>query len=105
MPLVQFLKKYDDEDTLFVISTDLSHYFPYEQAVNTDQQTNKYIAESDINAMASKGDACGIVGVLTSMNLAKEMGWKTTFLDYKNSGDTAGTKDKVVGYGAFAYSI
>ncbi len=105
MSFVQFLKKYDDNDTLFVISTDLSHFLPYDIAVSTDQQTNKYILESDINGMANNGDACGIVGVLTSMILAKEMGWKTNFLDYKNSGDTAGTKDKVVGYTSFAYSI
>jgi hypothetical protein len=55
--------------------------------------------------MIKKGDACGIYGILASMIIAKEMGWKGNFLDYKNSGDTAGDKNRVVGYGAYSYTL
>ncbi len=103
--LADFLKGYIDENTLFVISTDLSHFFPYDKAVSVDSICNKAIPALDVDTMAREGDACGIVGVLTSMLLAKDLGWKSTFLDYKNSGDTAGPKDRVVGYGAYAYSV
>ncbi|MFN8578566.1 MAG: AmmeMemoRadiSam system protein B [Candidatus Sericytochromatia bacterium] len=101
--LSEFLKNYIDENTYLLISTDLSHFFPYEKAVMTDTETSTAIINQDINKMAHIGDACGIVGVLTSMFMAHDLSWKTEFLDYKNSGDTAGTKDKVVGYGAYAY--
>jgi AmmeMemoRadiSam system protein B len=103
--LADFVKGYIDDDTLFVISTDLSHYFPYEKAVSVDSIANKAIPALDVDTMAREGDACGITGVLTSMLIARDLGWKNTFLDYKNSGDTAGPKDRVVGYGAYAYSV
>lgn len=99
----EFLKKYIDKDTYLVISTDLSHFFPYDKAVIIDNETSDAIINKDINKMVHNGDACGIVGVLTSMFMANDLGWETQFLDYKNSGDTAGTKDKVVGYGSYAY--
>jgi AmmeMemoRadiSam system protein B len=103
--LADFVKGYIDDDTLFVISTDLSHYFTYEKAISIDSICNKAIPELDVETMARDGDACGITGVLTSMLMARDLGWKSTFLDYKNSGDTAGPKDRVVGYGAYAYSV
>src|SRR6185503_14070447 len=68
--LADFVKGYIDDDTLFVISTDLSHYFPYEKAVNVDSIANKAISEIDYETMAREGDACGITGVLTSMLMA-----------------------------------
>lgn len=101
--LSEYLKNYIDQDTYLVVSTDLSHFFPYDKAVITDNETSSAIINKDINKMVHTGDACGIVGVLTSMFMSNDLGWKTQFLDYKNSGDTAGTKDKVVGYGSYAY--
>lgn len=103
--LADFLKPYLDENTYLVISTDLSHFFPYDKAVMTDNETSSAIMNKDINKMAGSGDACGIMGVMTSMFMANDLGWKTQFLDYKNSGDTAGTKEKVVGYGSYAYVV
>jgi AmmeMemoRadiSam system protein B len=102
--LSDFLKPYIDEDTYLIISTDLSHFFPYEKAVMIDNETSNSIVSRNINKMVHSGDACGIVGVLTSMFMANDLEWKTQFLDYKNSGDTAGSKDKVVGYGSYAYT-
>jgi hypothetical protein len=103
--LAQFIKPYIDDDTIIVVSTDLSHFLPYDKAVETDNICNKAIPSLDIETMIKKGDACGIYGILASMIIAKEMGWKGNFLDYKNSGDTAGDKNRVVGYGAYSYTL
>jgi len=102
--LANYLEQFITENTILVISTDLSHYFPYEKAVAVDGICNKAIPAIDLDLMSKSGDACGITGVLTSMLIAKSKGWQGTFLDYKNSGDTAGPKDRVVGYGAYAFS-
>ena len=101
--LAGFLLPYLDEQTLIVISTDLSHYFPYDKAVATDQVTSAAIPALDFETMRHKGDACGIIGVVTCMHIAKQLGWQGEFLEYRNSGDTAGPKDRVVGYGAYRF--
>lgn len=103
--LAQILEPLLDEDSILVISTDLSHYHPYEEARRIDNIANQAIPNVDISLMQSKGDACGMIGVLTAMELAQKLGWKGHFLDYQNSGDTAGPKDQVVGYGAYAFSV
>jgi hypothetical protein len=92
-----------NEDVIVVVSTDLSHYLPYEEAQEVDGETCEAVSGLDIEKMKSKGDACGRAGVLTLMYLAKKLGWKCELLDYKNSGDTAGGKDQVVGYGAWGF--
>lgn len=102
--LAQILEPHLDEHTLLVVSTDLSHYFPYQQAVATDQIANQAIPALDLQTMQDKGDACGIIGVMTLMHLARNHHWQGQLLDYRNSGDTAGSKDRVVGYGAYAFS-
>lgn len=101
--LAAFLKPYLDDDTLLMISTDLSHFFDYDKAVATDTLTNQAIAKMDLRTLQQKGDACGIVGVMTGIHLAQALGWHVEQLDYRNSGDTAGPKDRVVGYGAFSF--
>ena len=101
--LATFLKPYLDDDTLLIISTDLSHFFDYDKAVARDALTNQAIAEMDLLSLKAHGDACGIVGVMTGIHLAQSLGWQVEQLDYRNSGDTAGPKDRVVGYGAFSF--
>lgn len=91
-------------DVLFVISTDLSHYHPYEEACAIDAVANQAIPALDLERMATQGDACGIIGVLTAMEIALQQGWQGHFLDYRNSGDTAGPRDQVVGYGAYSFT-
>lgn len=93
-----------DEDSLLVISTDLSHYLTYEEARKVDAIANQAIPALDIVRMQRQGDACGIVGVLSLMHLAQARGWQGQLLDYRNSGDTAGPRDRVVGYGAYAFT-
>jgi MEMO1 family protein len=92
-----------DDKTLVIASTDLSHYHPYNEARAKDKVTTDAIVNLDIDRMTSSGDACGKMPVLALMYLAKQKGWKATLLDYRNSGDTAGNKDAVVGYAAIAF--
>jgi len=92
-----------DSKTIFIASSDLSHYHPYAQAVEIDAHANKYIPKLDIANTEKTLDACGRNGILTLMHIAKKKKWKGKFLDYRNSGDTAGDKIRVVGYGCYAF--
>jgi len=91
-----------DDSTLVVASSDLSHYHPYEQAQEFDARCVEAICNLDVEKMKSQ-EACGRTPILALMHLARQMGWKAKLLDYRNSGDTAGNKDGVVGYAAIAF--
>jgi len=93
-----------DDRSLVLASSDLSHYLPYAEAVKIDGVANRTVPALDISGFTLSGDACGKIGILTLMNIAKKKGWKGKLLDYRNSGDTAGPKDGVVGYGCYAFS-
>jgi MEMO1 family protein len=93
-----------DENTLLVVSSDLSHYLPYEQAVAVDKDTIDNILSANIKVISEKEHcACGRIPILVLLHMAKKYGWQPVLLQYANSGDTAGTKDKVVGYAAIAF--
>lgn len=98
--LLEFVR---GEDVIVVISSDLSHYLPYEEAKKRDKNTLDGILAGDIEKVVATGDACGITGILTMMFLAEKLGLKPVLLDYRNSGDTAGDKSAVVGYGAVGF--
>ena len=88
------------DETLVVISTDLSHFLDYEAAVAMDRQTTTLI-EARHQQLGSE-QACGCRPVNGFLRVAEERGLGVTALDIRNSGDTAGSRDRVVGYGAFA---
>jgi MEMO1 family protein len=88
-------------DCFFIVSSDLSHYSPYDEAVEKDKKSLLAIKNLDLRGEADV-DACGRVGILTLMRLAKKNGYHMKVLDYRNSGDTAGDKSAVVGYAAVA---
>ncbi|MBD3261823.1 MAG: AmmeMemoRadiSam system protein B [Candidatus Altiarchaeales archaeon] len=91
-----------DDKTLVVASTDLSHYHAYDQAVAFDSECiEKIIAGEPQGVAASK--LCGKIPVLTLMYIAGKKGWTARELDYRNSGDTQGSKDRVVGYASIVY--
>jgi hypothetical protein len=100
--LAQALAERLDDKTLLVVSTDLSHYYPYDVAREKDARCVSAICDLDVDRMKSQ-EACGRTGVLTLLHLARLKGWKATLLDYRNSGDTSGRKDSVVGYAAVAF--
>lgn len=89
-----------DDQTLVLISSDLSHYLPYEQAQRVDQDTSACIRRHDANLSGEQ--ACGAVGINGLMYLCAQRGLVTDEILRMNSGDTAGDRARVVGYGAFA---
>jgi len=91
-----------NDRTLFVASSDLSHYYPYQTAKVLDRQCCQAIVNLDIQDMARQ-EACGKEPILTLMHLARLKGWQAKLLRYRNSGDTAGDKSSVVGYAAIAF--
>jgi AmmeMemoRadiSam system protein B len=88
-------------ETLVVVSSDLSHYLPYELGRRADEATAEKILALDVDI---DGDgACGYVGVRGLLAVAREKGLVPRLLDLRSSGDTAGPRGEVVGYGAFAF--
>lgn len=95
-------------DYLFVFSTDLSHYHPYDQAMRIDEGTIDAILSETPQAVHQLFDqgqieACGRGPIVTSLLLAAKLGYlKRQLLYYANSGDTAGNPSSVVGYAAIS---
>ena len=89
------------DETLIVISSDLSHYLDYETACKIDSNTTHLIENFEYKKIGSN-QACGCMPVRGLLKLAQEKNMNIQTLDLRNSGDTAGTKDRVVGYGAYA---
>lgn len=100
--LAGIVAPYVDEETLVVASSDLSHYYPYETAREIDEICTKAVVAGRFSDMPLC-EACGKKAVETLMHLAVIKGWQATCIDYKNSGDTAGGKDRVVGYASMAF--
>ncbi len=96
------LEPHVDSETLVVASSDLSHYYPYDMARRLDQSCVSAICALDLDKMRQQ-EACGKAPILVVMNLARRLGWEPVLLDYRNSGDTAGDKSRVVGYAAIAF--
>ncbi|MDR1934939.1 MAG: AmmeMemoRadiSam system protein B [Candidatus Accumulibacter sp.] len=88
-------------ETLIVVSSDLSHYLPYEDARQIDAGTARQIG--DLDPMINHYQACGATPVNGLLLAARKRGLQVRRLDLRNSGDTAGDRRKVVGYGAFAF--
>lgn len=86
----------NEEESFTVISSDLSHFQPYDSAKDRDISTIKSIISG--NKELSPHDACGSVTINALIKIIKEMSIKVELIDYTNSGDTAGDKDSVVGY-------
>jgi AmmeMemoRadiSam system protein B len=89
------------DETLIVISSDLSHYLPYPVAQRIDAATIESILHGQ---PVSHEQACGGTPVNGLMLAARRHGLVPHLLDLRNSGDTAGSRDHVVGYGAIAYT-
>jgi AmmeMemoRadiSam system protein B len=90
------------DETLIVVSSDLSHYLPYEEAREVDADTAEAILRLDGDLVGER--ACGAHPVNGLLLAAKRKGLKPHLLDLRNSGDTAGDRSRVVGYGAFAFT-
>jgi len=91
---------WDGSDTLIVVSTDLSHYLTYDEARQIDTDTT--LAILDRRSDLSDEQACGARGINGLMQVARQRGLTVELLDQRNSGDTAGDRSRVVGYGSYA---
>jgi AmmeMemoRadiSam system protein B len=94
-------KLWGGPETLVVVSTDLSHYLPYDVGREADTRTAEKIVALDSDLDGE--EACGYVGLSGLLEVAKEKGLACKLLDLRSSGDTAGReRAEVVGYAAFA---
>lgn len=89
-------------ETLILVSSDLSHYLDYETARRTDLRTTRAIERLDVTAL-DQDCACGCTPLQGLLLRARRLGLRGHTLDLRNSGDTAGPRDQVVGYGAYAF--
>jgi hypothetical protein len=88
-------------ETLIVVSSDLSHYLSYDDAQAVDRATAASII--GLATDLSHEQACGATPVTGLTRVARRRGLKPELIDLRNSGDTAGDRSRVVGYGAFAF--
>lgn len=92
------------DETLIVISSDLSHYHDYDTAKQMDTATASAI-ESLAPERIGVEDACGRIGVQGLLQAAQRHALIARRLDLRSSGDTAGSRDDVVGYGAWELTV
>jgi AmmeMemoRadiSam system protein B len=89
-------------ETRFVISSDLSHYYDSQAAQRLDRSTAKAIEALKPEAVG-EDQACGRIPIRGLLQAASRHGLRARTVDLRNSGDTAGPRDQVVGYGAFVF--
>ncbi|MCX8048954.1 MAG: AmmeMemoRadiSam system protein B [Methylohalobius sp.] len=93
---------WDREETLIVVSSDLSHYLDYQTATRKDAATSQAIQSLDPSQI-SADSACGATAIGGLLLAARKHGLIAKTLDLRNSGDTSGVRERVVGYGAYGF--
>src|SRR5215831_9025559 len=89
-------------ETAIIVSSDLSHYHDYATCQAKDEETT--IAIERLQPQGCDGDrACGRFSIHGLLDQAQRRDLRETALDVRNSGDTHGPRDRVVGYGSFAF--
>jgi len=89
------------DETLIVVSSDLSHYLPYDRAQAVDRETARAIVAREPHV--SHFQACGATPVNGLLTAALRRGLRAELFDLRNSGDTAGDRSRVVGYGSIGF--
>lgn len=89
------------DETLVVVSSDLSHFLPYDVARERDRETADAILR--LEPTLEPDEACGAAPINGLIEVARRRGLAPELVDLRNSGDTAGDRDRVVGYAAFAF--
>ena len=92
----------DDPATLLVVSTDLSHYHEYRTAIQLDEASASAVVTGRADLLGP-GSACGVSALRGLVAFAAGRDLAGRILELRNSGDTVGPRDRVVGYGAFAF--
>jgi MEMO1 family protein len=93
---------WDGPETRLVVSSDLSHYRDWENARRLDRATAAAVEALEPDAIGEE-QACGRMPIRGLLDAARRHGLRARTLDLRNSGDTAGPRSRVVGYGAFAF--
>ncbi len=88
------------EDTVVIVSSDLSHYLDLEAARRADSRTASAVERLRPDEIEPRA-ACGGTALRAALAVARRRGWRCRRLDLRTSGDTAGSVERVVGYGAF----
>jgi MEMO1 family protein len=88
------------DETLIVVSSDLSHYHDYSTAKALDRETSDFIEQLEYERLTDDR-ACGVFPVRGLLRVARLRGMKARTVDLRNSGDTAGPRREVVGYGSY----
>jgi hypothetical protein len=88
------------DETRIIVSSDLSHYHGYEQAKQLDQHTAELVETLQLEELTSE-HACGCHPLRGLLEVARARGLLVHAVDLRNSGDTAGPRSRVVGYGSF----
>ena len=88
------------DETRIIVSSDLSHYQAYEQAKQLDQHTAELVETLQLEELTSE-HACGCHPLRGLLEVARARGLLVHAVDLRNSGDTAGPRSRVVGYGSF----
>ena len=100
--VAEVLKSWIKPNTLLVASSDLSHYHQYDEAIALDRETIDHILQLHAESLGHDA-ACGRGPVSALLHLARWNHWQPRLLQYQNSGDTAGDRDRVVGYAALGF--
>jgi AmmeMemoRadiSam system protein B len=95
---------YKRDDLFFIVSSDLSHYKPYNEATSIDYNTLTTFLTRNSSIIAWSADACWIYPWITLNEIANSNNWNTKILKYLNSWDTAWDKNRVVWYASVIYT-
>ena len=90
------------DETVVVVSSDLSHFLGYEEARRADATTAAQIVA--LRGPLEPSQACGSRAIDGLLVVARRRRLKASLLDLRSSGDTAGDRSRVVGYGAFSFA-
>lgn len=99
--LAHLLSTLYSPDTFIVVSSDLSHYHDYASAQRLDMATSQAIEQLRPESVQ---EACGRFPIRGLLAFAQQQGWRAQTLDLRNSGDTGGSRERVVGYGAYIFT-
>jgi AmmeMemoRadiSam system protein B len=88
----------NESETFVIISTDLSHFYDLSQAHKLDQICIDAITQQELSTFDQGCEACGIIGVKAITECSKQLGFKSTILDYSTSDRQSGDTSSVVGY-------
>lgn len=93
---------WDGQETLIIISTDLSHFLPASEACRRDAATCRQILANQTNLQLAQ--ACGAIPLNGALLAAGRRGLRARLLAYRHSGEITGDQQRVVGYASFAIS-